>query len=107
MRHHWTKIDIAEQYIEQLEKEKQTQYRFIKENEMKEKLRDWEIKNWWWYQFEVVNLSFYISWRVLEIWILNWTKDNGETRRAKTIEIDERFNPIYFKELLKRYKLED
>lgn len=107
MRHYWTKIDIAEQYMEWVEKERQNQYRFIKENEMKEKLRDWEIKNWWGYQFEVVNLSFYISWRVLEIWILNWTKENWETRRAQTIEIDERFNPIYFKELLKKYKLED
>lgn len=102
---YWERINIAEQYMKSISNERQTQYRFIKENEIKEKLKDWEIKNWWWYQFEVVNLSFYQDWRVLEIWILNWTKENGETRRAQTIEIEERRNPDYFKELLKRFKL--
>ena len=45
MKHHGEKIDIAEQYIEAIKKERQNQYRFIKENEIKENLKDWEIKN--------------------------------------------------------------
>lgn len=101
------RIDIAEQYMESLKKERQNQYRFIKENEMKEKLKEFEIKNGWWYNYEVVNLSFYQDWRVLEIWIINGIKDNGQTKRSQTIDIEERQNPLYFKELLKRYKLEE
>ena len=107
MRCHSEKIDIAEQYIESLKKDRQNQYRFIKENEMKEKLKEFEIKNGWGYNFEVVNLSFYQDWRVLEIWIIDWLKDNWQTKRSQTVDIEERQNPIYFKELLKRYKLED
>jgi hypothetical protein len=42
---------------------------------------------------------------VLEIWIMDWLKDNWQTKRAQTIEIEERQNPLYFKELLKRFKL--
>lgn len=101
------RIDIAEQYMELIKKERQNQYRFIKENEIKEKLKEFEIKNGWWYNYEVVNLSFYQDWRVLEIWIMDWVKDNGQTKRSKTIDIEERQNPLYFKELLKRYKLEE
>ena len=101
------RINIAEQYMESIKKERQNQYRFIKENEIKEKLKEFEIKNGWWYQFDVVNLSFYQDWRVLEIWIMNGIKDNGQTKRSQTIDIEERQNPLYFKELLKRYKLEE
>lgn len=107
MRYYGEKIDIAEQYMESIKKDRQNQYRFIKENEMKEKLKEFEIKNGWWYNYEVVNLGFYQDWRVLEIWIIDWLKDNGQTKRSQTVEIEERLNPIYFKELLKRYKLED
>lgn len=105
MRFKGERIDIAEQYMEMITKERQTQYRFIKENEMKEKLEEFEIKNWWGYDYEVVNLSFYQDWRVLEIWIMDWVKDNWQTKRTQTIEIEERKNLIYFKELLKRFKL--
>lgn len=101
------RIEIAEQYMEMIKKERQNQYRFIKENEIKDKLKEFEIKNWWWYNFEVVNLSFYQDGRVLEIWILDGLKENGQTKRSQTIDIEERQNPMYFKELLRRYKLED
>lgn len=102
---YWERIDIAEQYMEMITKERQTQYRFIKENEIKEKLKEFEIKNGWGYNYEVVNLGFYQDWRVLEIWIIDGLKDNGQTKRSQTIDIEERFNPLYFKELLKRFKL--
>lgn len=101
------RIDIAEQYMESIKKDRQNKYRFIKENEMKDKLKEFEIKNGWGYSYEVVNLSFYQDWRVLEIWIIDWLKDNWQTKRSQTIEIEERSNLIYFKELLKRYKLEN
>lgn len=101
------RINIAEQYMEMITKERQNQYRFIKENEIKEKLKEFEIKNGWGYNYEVVNLSFYQDGRVLEIWIMDWLKDNWQTKRSQTIDIEERQNPLYFKELLKRYKLEE
>ena len=107
MRFNGEKIDIAEQYCNKIKDERCSQYRFIKENEMKDKLKEYEIKNGWWYCFDVVNLSFYQDWRVLEIWIQDGVKENGQTKRSKTIDIEERQNPLYFKELLKRYKLED
>lgn len=105
MRFNWELIDIAEQYCNKVRDERYSQYRFIKENEIKEKLEEFEIKNGWWYDYEVVNLSFYQDWRVLEIWIMNWVKDNWQTKRSQTIDIEERKNPLYFKELLKRFKL--
>lgn len=101
------RIDIAEQYMELIKKERQNQYRFIKENEIKDKLKEFEIKNGWGYNYDVVNLTFYQDGRVLEIWIQNGIKENGETKRSQTIDIEERQNPLYFKELLKRYKLEE
>jgi len=105
MRFNWEKIDVAEQYCNKIRDERCSQYRFIKENDIKGKLKEFEIKNGWWYNYEVVNLGFYQDWRVLEIWIMDWLKDNWQTKRAQTIEIEERQNPIYFKELLKRFKL--
>lgn len=105
MRFNGEKIDIAEQYCNKIKEDRCSQYRFVKENEMKEKLKEFEIKNGWGYNYEVVNLSFYQDWRVLEIWIIDWLKDNWQTKRSQTIEIEERKNPLYFKELLKRYKL--
>ena len=107
MRFNGEKIDIAEQYCNKIRDERCSQYRFIKENEIKEKLKEFEIKNGWGYNYEVVNLSFYQDGRVLEIWIMDWLKDNWQTKRSQTIDIEERQNPLYFKELLKRYKLED
>lgn len=101
------RIDIAEQYMEMITKDRQNQYRFIKENEIKEKLKEFEIKHGWGYYHEVVNLSFYQDGRVLEIWIMDGNKEDGQTRRSQTIDIEERQNPLYFKELLKRYKLEE
>lgn len=107
MRFHGEKIDIAEQYCDKIRDERCSQYRFIKENEMKDKLKEYEIKNGWGYYYEVVNLSFYQDWRVLEIGIRDGLKDNGQIKRSQTIDIEERQNPLYFKELLKRYKLEE
>jgi hypothetical protein len=79
----------------------------MKENEIKSNLKEFEIKNGGWYNYDVVNLGFYEDWRVLEIWIQDGIKDNGQTKRVQTTTIEERLNPVYFKELLKRYKLED
>ena len=107
MRFNGEKIDIAEQYCNKVRDDRSTQYKFIKENEMKEKLKEFEIKNWGGYNYEIVNLNFYKDWRVLELWIMDGLKDNWQTKRVQTIDIEERQNPIYFKELLKRYKLED
>lgn len=107
MRANGEKIDIAEQYCDKIRDERYSQYRFIKENEIKEKLKEFEIKNGGGYNYEVVNLSFYQDWRVLEIWIIDGVKDNGQTKRSQTIDIEERQNPLYFKELLKRYKIEE
>lgn len=107
MRAWGEKIDIAEQYCNKILIDKQNQYRFIKENEIKQNLKDYQLKNGWWYDYEIVNLRFYTDGRVLEIWIMDWLKDNNQTKRASTIDIEERQNPIYFKELMKRFKLED
>ena len=67
MRFNGEKIDIAEQYCNKIRDERSSQYRFIKENEMKEKLKEFEIKNGGGYSYEVVNLHFYQDGRVLEI----------------------------------------
>lgn len=38
------KIDVADKYLEDIRKRKQTNYRFFKENEMKEKLEEYNQK---------------------------------------------------------------
>jgi hypothetical protein len=44
MRFNGEKIDIAEQYCNKIGDERCSQYRFIKENEIKDKLKEFEIK---------------------------------------------------------------
>lgn len=106
MRANWEKIDVAEKYLEENKKRKETNYRFIKENEMKSKLEEYNQKTWTKNNsFDVMNFWNRELWRTLEIWIMDWNKDNWDIRWKQSIEIEERRNPEYFKELLKRFKL--
>lgn len=108
MRHFGEKIPVAEEYKEDIKKRKQNNYRFFKENEMKEKLDEYNIKSWnIGNKFEVVNYHHRETWRTLEIGILDGIKENWDTRRKQTIEIEESQNPEYFQEILKRYNLLD
>lgn len=106
MRAFWEKIDVADKYLEDIRKRKQTNYRFLKENEIKEKLEEYNQKTWTMNNsFDVMNFWNRKLWRTLEIWIMDWNKENGDIRWKQSIEIEERRNPDYFKELLKRFKL--
>ena len=106
MRAIWENIAVADKYLEEKKKRKETNYRFFKENEMKEKLEEYNQKTWTMNNsFDVMNFWNRKIWRTLEIWIMDWNKDNWDIRWKQSIEIEERRNPDYFKELLKRFKL--
>jgi FMN phosphatase YigB (HAD superfamily) len=70
-------------------------------------LKEYKQETWWdiW-QYELVNLKEWDDGRTLEIWILwGYDTERQKQRWIHTVEIEERRNPDYFQEIIKRYNL--
>lgn len=97
-------VDIAEQ--EQLKKKKREweSYRWRKEQELTQHLREYRQQNFWenW-KYELARLYEWVDWRQVNIWIM--TTVNNEIKWTHMVDIEEKQNPDYFQEIVKRFNL--
>ena len=107
MRYYWMKIDKAEEYLAEKRWEKEEVYKWKMEQELKQHLKEYKQETWWdnWI-YELVNLKEWEDGRTLEIGILwGYDTERQKQRWVHTVEIEERRNPKFFQEIVKRYNL--
>ena len=107
MKAQWTKLDRAEEQIEKLKKRKAESYRRNKEQEFNEHLKAYKQETAWdiW-KYELMKLNERENWRTLVVWIMwNYDVERQKQRRVHAVEIEERQNPAYFQEIIKRFSL--
>lgn len=100
-----TKIDKAEEMLEPLRKKKQEEYKWKMLGEMRRWIED--IKNnmqWEWSdRYDLANVKERADWRTMQLGIM-YTNDDNKLRRKNSVVIEERQNPEFFEEMLKKYK---
>lgn len=107
MKYHWMKIDKAEEYLAEKRWEKEEVYKWKMEQEIKQHLKEFKIETWWdiW-KYDLVNLKEWEDGRTLEIGILSgYDEEKWKQKWKHTVLIEERLNPNYFQEIVKRYNL--
>lgn len=107
MKAQWTKIDKAEEQIEKINKRKQESYRRNKEQEFNTHLKAYKQEtagDYW--KYELMKLNEREDWRTLVVWIMwNYDIERQRQKRVHAVEIEERQNPSYFQEIIKRFNL--
>lgn len=107
MKAQWTTIEQAEELIKKSKQRKMDSYRRKKEQEINQHMKEYKQETWWdiW-KFEFIKLHERECWKSLVLWFLwNYDLEHNRQRRSHVITIDERKNPEYFQEIIKRYNL--
>lgn len=107
MRAHWERIEKAEEELQKLKKRKQESYRRNKEQEINQNMKDYRIQTWWdiW-KYELMKVNNREDWRTIVMWFLrNYDVAKDRQSRSHVVEIEERQNPNYFQEIIKRFNL--
>lgn len=107
MKSKWTKIDKAEEQIQKLLKRKQDSYRWLKEQEINDHVKAYKQEtagDTW--RYELMKLNEWEDGRTLIIWFMwNYDMDRQKQKWTHVVEIEERQNPDYFQEIIKRFNL--
>lgn len=106
-RLHWRgelTIDIAEQEKAKTKKKNAETYKWLKEQEINKHLKEYRQQNYWekWV-YELMRSYDWMDWKTINIWIM--TTVNNDIKRTHAVEIEERQNPEYFQEIIKRFNL--
>ena len=107
MKANWETIEKAEEEILKSEKRKEESYRRNKEQEINQNIKNYRIETWWniW-KYELMKVNEREDWRTLIIWFLkSYDVERDRQTRSYVVEIEERQNRDYFKEIVKRYNL--
>ena len=107
MKGQWVKIDTAEEQINKLHKRKMESYRWNKEQELNEHLKQYRQETAWDHgKFELMKLNEWEDGRSMIIWFMgNYDLEHSRQKRVHAVEIEERQNPDYFQEIAKRFNL--
>lgn len=104
MKAQWVKLDKAEEYLNKQLKRKQESYRWKKEQEINEHLKVYRQQNYWTdWVYELMRCYNRDDGRQINIWIME--QKNDWVKRTHAVEIEERQNPDYFQEIIKRFNL--
>ena len=100
----WIIIEKAEEWLKPCYEKKREIYKWKILNEIKQWLEDIRNENprWWHYQYEIANIKQLEEWRAMQIWFQD-TNINDKTIRLHSVVIEERKNPEFFEEMLKKY----
>lgn len=107
MRANGTKIEKAEEYLNKMKKRKAESYRWNKEQEINKNMKEYKQETWWdTWRYELMRLKEWEDWRTLVLWFMgNYDTEKNKQRFTHVIEIEERENPDYFQEIVKRFNL--
>lgn len=103
----WNKIDKAEEYLEKAKKRKAESYRWNKEQEINQHMKEYRQETAWdTWRYELMRLKEWEDWRTLVLWFMgNYDTEKNKQKWSHVIEIEERQNPDYFQEIVKRFNL--
>ena len=104
---HWKwelTLDIAEQEKDKIKKRNGESYRWKKEQEINDHLKEYRQQNYWneW-TYDLMRTYNREDGRQINIWIM--VQDNDGIKRTHAVDIEERQNPDYFQEIVKRFNL--
>lgn len=107
MKYQWVRIDKAEEVIEKLEKRKQDSYRWNKEQEINQHIKEYRQQTQWDNGiYELMRLKEWEDGRTIVMWFMwNYDLEKQKQKRSHVVEIEERQNPDYFQEIVKRFNL--
>lgn len=107
MKAQWVKLDKAEEYLNKQLKRKQESYRRNKEQEINQHMKQYKQETAWDIgRYELMKLYEWEDGRSLIIWFMgNYDMEKQKQRRTHAVEIEERQNPDYFQEIIKRFNL--
>lgn len=103
----WSTIDKAEDELSKMEKRKQESYKWLKEQEINKHMKEYRQETQWDKGvYELMKLNEWEDWRSMVLWFMgNYNIDKQKQMRSHVIEIEERQNPDYFQEIIKRFNL--
>lgn len=101
MRNHGERIPSAEEYLDDYLRKMMTNYKLEKEMEILRGLQDYEDEHQEAWEYEVMKINRWDSWRTLVIWILE--QNSKGITHSHAVEISEVSNPAYFSECMMRY----
>jgi len=103
-RRDWLTIDIAEQEKTKTKKRNGESYRWKKEQEINQHLKEYRQQNYWTeWTYDLMRTYNREDGRQINIWIMVQTNDG--IKRTHAVDIEERQNPEYFQEIIKRFNL--
>lgn len=100
----WEKLDKAEERLDKDIQKKKESYKWKIINEIKQWIEDMRNETWWvgHYEYEIVNIKNREDWRTMQIWF-NDTDINDKTKWRHSILIEEKQNPEFFQEMMRKY----
>lgn len=107
MKSQGIQIDKAEEVIEKLNKRKQETYRWNKEQEINQHIKEYRQQTQWDNGvYELMRLKEWEDGRTIVMWFMwNYDLEKQKQRWSHVVEIEERQNPDYFQEIVKRFNL--
>jgi len=100
----WFTVDIAEQKKAEKFKRDGESYRWRKEQEINDHLKEYRQQNYWTeWTYDLMRTYNREDGRQINIWIM--VQDNDGIKRTHAVDIEERQNPDYFQEIVKRFNL--
>lgn len=107
MRAQWIKFAKPEEELFKEKKKKQETYRWKKEQEINEHLKQYKIETAGDYgKYELMKVNSREDGRSIVIWIMkSFDTEKARVTRSHSVEIEERCNPDYFQEVVDRFNL--
>ena len=107
MRAQGTRIDKAEEHLSKTDKRKEESYRWNKEQEILDHLKTYKQQtNGDNGVYSLIKVNEWEDWRCLILWIeWNYDIEHSKQRWLHVVEVEERQNPDYFQEIVKRFNL--
>lgn len=107
MKSQGVQIDKAEEVIEKLNKRRQESYRWNKEQEINQHMKEYRQQTQWDSGvYELMRLKEWEDGRTIVMWFMwNYDLEKQKQKRSHVVEIEERQNPDYFQEIVKRFNL--
>ena len=107
LRANWSKIDKAEEYLDKMKKRKAESYRWLKEQEINKHMKEYRQETAWdTWKYELMRLKEWEDGRTLVLWFMgNYDTEKNKQKFSHVIEVEEKQNPDYFQEIVKRFNL--
>ena len=107
MRAEWERILAAEMNLKKVQDEQKEKYKRHMERVINENIKE-DKKRWWDWNYVIVKVNQWTKWNTVVLGFDDgWDIETKKQKLSKVIEIEERKNPDYYKEIINRYNFID